>query len=881
MASNRTEEFVTSVFSAPCSPRCGAGSPARLLAPALLARICRRHALGLAGHAAVHFGRVRPCTLDGGDHNVAVVVPVSHTLGVLGPPIIWSSFADDWSVSGWGPGAGTGVFTRDDVIAVKNVETAEVIHRAEHDVGAPKEQSVHVNERWMVFDGGGGWKGDRKLMVWRLDPGTVEAGVGVKLSFSDQSRTGSEVQCRWMKLMTEVCGGGRDRVNELVALLYSAVPDERALVVVDLEQSWKSTTPNPLDPLQAVVIRSHLVPLLEPYSYPMQVLSIPQQDDFLVPLDLKSRIVSLFSVKYGCTLSEFSCTSHAWYPAAFDIGHGLFGVYTETRGAQSVFDGNVILSFPVAVNTIKTLGDVYPSNLYAGGVSPNQLMDEDAARRGIRKRKYQRRRLRRLQASIAATATTVPKPGGPQQPPIIIEEAAPTRLKTERCAVRADLMARDRNAWCQFTTLAQILEHLGPATAAAPQPTVTQWKASMMALAACLIKRTGRASTMVRAISGDAASPEAADPSPDASGGAGRNAIVGWTHECGLSDRAIGGLFGRLAVVMATYYHDLFVWDSITGQRFQLPRTGIYSNNFGDLALWPPRTPSEDGKIVATSPRSSDVTVYSFPAMSPLFRLNSPEFSDFAYSSVAWLGPNAFVGVVHGNLLLCVIPPSPNTHNSPCPIKAEEGKAILLSRQFLGAVYGDVTISPAEEGKAILLSRQFLGAVYGDVTISPVHHRAAAHQTHAEAIAVLIHETSPTIFPGSLHLFTGLFDQRHCSHRILSRHASSVASSIGCIFAQIIQPNGAPQIVIFHSETGDPLSSLDCPFSPPLEVLTVYSGTILAGIQDGSKIIMWDLFTVNENNNHIQCPTTTQYHKAYIRHPMQEQTHRCTSIATF
>ncbi|KAH3722595.1 hypothetical protein Pelo_18700 [Pelomyxa schiedti] len=261
-----------------------------------------------------------------------------------------------------------------------------------------------------------------------------------------------------------------------------------------------------------------------------------------------------------------------------------------------------------------------------------------------------------------------------------------------------------------------------------------------------------------------------------------------------------------------------------------------------------------DGKVVVVSSHSPEVIVYSFPAMFPLFTLATTEFRGFTNSSVAWLGPNAFVCVRPGHLLLCTIPATPNTHNSPCPIQTEEGTAIFLSRKFDGAVQAQPTISP-------------------------VHHQAAAPQrTHADAIAVLINQNSSTRrLPGELHLFTGLFEEQHCSHRILSRNASAVASAIGRIFAQIIQPNGAPQIVIFHSETGDPLSSLACPFSPPFEVLTVYSGTVLAGIQDGSKLVTWDLLTVNENNS-----TTKQYHKSYIQHPMQMiRRHRCASLATF
>ncbi|KAH3767430.1 hypothetical protein Pelo_694 [Pelomyxa schiedti] len=260
----------------------------------------------------------------------------------------------------------------------------------------------------------------------------------------------------------------------------------------------------------------------------------------------------------------------------------------------------------------------------------------------------------------------------------------------------------------------------------------------------------------------------------------------------------------------------------------------------GDGGLAGRRQRGGDGKLVAVCGfmGTTAVTVYSFPAMLPLFTLDSAEFKRFGCSNVAWLGPNAFVGVRTGDLLLCTIPATPNTHNSPCPIQTEEGTAILLSRKFDGVVNGTATISP-------------------------VHHQAV-HQAHADAIAVLLSHNSPTeIRPGELHLFTGLFDEEHCSHRILSRHASSVASSIGRIFAQIIQPDSVPQIVIFHSETGDPLSSLACPFSPPLEVLTVYSGTVLTGIQDGSKLVTWDLRTVRFANYN------KEYHKDYIQHPAE------------
>ncbi|KAH3714239.1 hypothetical protein Pelo_19253 [Pelomyxa schiedti] len=178
----------------------------------------------------------------------------------------------------------------------------------------------------------------------------------MRLCFSDP-RTGigiGGVQCRWMKLMTEVAVGGRGgnnkvNPNEIVALVYSEDPGERALVVADLEQSWKArTTPKCFGPAMAVV-----------------AVPIPERDDYLLPVDLKYQVVSLFSVKYGRVVSEISCLpSFHLDDSVFDIGYGLFGVRATNR-KQSVFDGHRDLSNPL--NTITALEEVDPRNLFAGG----------------------------------------------------------------------------------------------------------------------------------------------------------------------------------------------------------------------------------------------------------------------------------------------------------------------------------------------------------------------------------------------------------------------------------------------------------------------------------------------------------------------------------
>ncbi|KAH3722582.1 hypothetical protein Pelo_18712 [Pelomyxa schiedti] len=343
--------------TASCSPRCGAASWARLLTPPLLHLVCSRHVLPAspAARVAIHFGHVTTVATPSNDgSNITAVVGVSHTLGVTHSVV--SAPSDGWRLLGWcaGPPAAT-VYERRQLAQVRDAATGLVRHEVRHRGvmdPAPGGELVHVNERWLVSDVGDGWIGNRVLMVWRLD--RLEVDFGMRLCFYAPRRIQMgirpAVRCRWMKLMTDVVpGGGRVGAhgNEVVALVYSEDPGERALVVADLEQSWNACTrPTCFCSLMAVV-----------------VVPIPERDDYLVPLELKDHTVSLFSVKSGRVVSEIPCAFHYTYSAVFDIGNGLFGVHTTRK--QSVFDGNRG-DTSVPVNTT-TLGDVYPSDLFGGG----------------------------------------------------------------------------------------------------------------------------------------------------------------------------------------------------------------------------------------------------------------------------------------------------------------------------------------------------------------------------------------------------------------------------------------------------------------------------------------------------------------------------------
>ncbi|KAH3767434.1 hypothetical protein Pelo_676 [Pelomyxa schiedti] len=356
------------------SRRCGAASWARLLTPPLVSLICSRHVLPAspAARVAIHFGRVTASDDDDDDgSNITAVVGVSHTRGVTCRVVAAPS--DGWRLLGWCAGASAAaVYERRQLAQVRDAATGRVRHEVRHRGAIYSVQAgdaVHVNGRWLVSDVGNGWTGERELVVWRLEG--LEVDVGMKLCFSEP-RTGMgmgpAVQCRWVKLMTDVVpgGGGTAHENEVAALVYSYNSGERALVVADLEKSWNAcTTPTCFGPLVAVVVRSWPVPELQPYNYPSQAVPIPERDDYLVPLTLKDQLtVSLFSVKYGRVVSEIPCAFHFNNSALFDIGNGLFGVHT-TKNKQSVFDGNGDTSVPV--NTITTLGDVYPSSLFGGG----------------------------------------------------------------------------------------------------------------------------------------------------------------------------------------------------------------------------------------------------------------------------------------------------------------------------------------------------------------------------------------------------------------------------------------------------------------------------------------------------------------------------------
>ncbi|KAH3722586.1 hypothetical protein Pelo_18708 [Pelomyxa schiedti] len=364
------------------SGRCGAASWARLLTPPLLHLVCTRHVLPAspAARVAIHFGHVTTADTstsrdgDGGDYgrNITAVVGVSHTLGVTHSVV--SAPSDGWRLLGWcaGPPAAM-VYERRQLAQVRDAATGlvrhEVRHRGAMDGGTPAGQLVHVNGRWLVGDVGAGWAGRRDLVVWRLDGREVD--LGMRLCFSAQvvpgMDAGQEVQCRWMKLMTDVVPGvgGVAHGNEVVALVFSYNSGERALVVADLEESWNAcTTPTCFGPMMAVVIKSWRVPQLQPHNYPSQEVPIPGLDDYLIPIDLQRYTVSLFSVKSGSVVSEIPCAFHFTNSAVFDIGNCLFGVHT-TKNKLSVFDGNRV-DTSVPVNIITTLGDVYLSNSIGG-----------------------------------------------------------------------------------------------------------------------------------------------------------------------------------------------------------------------------------------------------------------------------------------------------------------------------------------------------------------------------------------------------------------------------------------------------------------------------------------------------------------------------------
>ncbi|KAH3742900.1 hypothetical protein Pelo_15707 [Pelomyxa schiedti] len=200
---------------------------------------------------AVCFDNAKTASTPGsGEYNLAVVGLISPTLGVIEP--LWATYAR-WM------------------------------------------------EDWVEISGG-----TREVVVRKLD-GTTD--VGLRLIFSGRGHV------MWVKLMTEVevgtgveAGGGRvgasgkKKEDELVVLLDTFYPltdvEERAIAVVDLEESWKASTATCWGSLLAVVVRSYSVPVKSHYTSPTRAIPIPGQYDFLVQLELTDP-PSIFSVKSG------------------------------------------------------------------------------------------------------------------------------------------------------------------------------------------------------------------------------------------------------------------------------------------------------------------------------------------------------------------------------------------------------------------------------------------------------------------------------------------------------------------------------------------------------------------------------------------------------